>query len=303
MVDSFPAAFPILFRMNSIQDRQALSWRILNRKKLELEAIAIFDELDRINVGCVLIKGLAADQNYPADNPRTYVDIDIAVSAADYQRTLDHQDSSEFNARRVDLHKELRELDTLPWDQLFARSVVLDMHGGKVRIPCPEDHLRIMATHWLGDGGENRDRLWDIYYAVANRSPEFDWSKCLDPVSSIRRGWVICTIGLAHKYLDLDISDLPFEAEAKQIPEWVTNMLEKEWSNNMRSRPLQACLRDPKLFLRQLRKRIPPNPIAATIQMEAPIDERGRTLLQLQNIGQRMIPSIRRLVHVATGRR
>ncbi len=288
--------------MKSVDDRNALNWLLLNQKKLELDAVGIFDALNLVGIEGVLIKGLAAAKNYPSDNPRTYQDIDIAVSSADFQRTLEFLDKPDLKIRPFDLHKELRDLDTLPWDQLFARSIVIDLHGGTVRIPCPEDHLRIMATHWLNDGGENQERLWDIYYAVANRSPKFDWSKCLDPVSAIRRGWVICTIGLAHKYLGLDISDLPFQSEAKQIPGWVTSTLEREWANELRSRPLQFCLNDPKLFLFQIKKRIPPNPIQATIQMEAPIDESGRTLLQLRNIGRRILPSVRRVANVATGR-
>ncbi len=302
-MENIPAAFSFSQEMNSIEDRNSLNWLILNQKKLELDAVGVFGALKTIDVEAVLIKGLAAARNYSDTKPRNYSDIDIAVSRTDYQSTLDFQNGPDFDARRVDLHNELRELDTLPWDELFARSIVLEIHGGKVRIPCPEDHLRIMATHWLNDGGENYERLWDIYYAVANRPPDFDWSKCLDPLSSIRRGWILCTIGLAHKYLDLDISDLPFRAEATKIPSWVINALEREWASDLRTRPLQSCLKDPKLFLRQLRKRIPPNPIQATIQMEAPLDDRGRTLLQLRNIGRRTLPSLQRIAKVLMGRK
>lgn len=281
-----------------LSEDQAGKWIILHQKRLELRALGIFQELHGLGFQPILIKGWAAAKNYPAGRPRFYSDIDIAVSSSDFESVQNVVASSNSSLSGIDLHNELRHLDSIPWPELFDRSLLCELDGGSIRILGAEDHLRVMTTHWLNDGGANRERLWDIYYAVANRPADFDWSKCLDPVNETRRGWVICAIGLAHKYLDLNIDDLPFRAEALQIPKWVINTVEKEWASNEPLMPLQTCLRDPRLFVRQVRKRFPPNPIQATIEMETKIDETSRAGIQLRNVFHRTIPSLSRIFEV-----
>ncbi|MBX3294377.1 MAG: hypothetical protein KF762_01465 [Acidobacteria bacterium] len=193
-------------------------------------------------------------------------------------------------------------MDTLPFETLYdkRREVLID--GNLITFPSAEDHLRIMAVHWLTDGGEYKERLWDIYYAVANRPADFDWNKCLDVVSPTRRKWVITTIGLAHKYLGLEIDDLPFADEAKQIPKWITDTLELEWAREVRLIPLRIAYRKPRMLIEQIRKRLPPNPITATIDMEGEFDDSPRIRYQLGSIAKRIPPSIMRFVDLARAR-
>src|SRR5687768_1839525 len=197
----------------------------------------------------------------------------------------------------IDLHRELRNLDSRPWADIFNDSQIVDLDGCGLRIPCEEDHLRIISTHWLTDGGENREKLWDIYFAVENRDPNFSWEKCLGSVSPNRRTWVICAVGAAHRYLGLAIDDLPFAEDAKRLPKWFSGTLEKEWHSGVRLRQLQSLVRDPREFLRQLRKRLPPNPIRATIEDEGNMFEGSRFPHQLAVMRRRARPSINKVLH------
>jgi hypothetical protein len=250
----------------------------------------------------IIFKGFVAASTYPPHVYRRYSDIDVAVSEQSQQVVKQHFVKSAINGLAIDVHGGFSRLDGLSWEDHLLRSICVQIGGESVRVPCPEDHLRILANHWLNDGGVNKERLWDIYYSVENRPQDFDWSKCLDCVSETRRGWVIIAIGLAHRYLALNIDDLPFKDEALRIPEWVTDTLEREWAIKEPIRPLQTCTRDPNLFFRQLKRRIPPNPIQATIQMEEPIDDRGRTMIQIWNVFRRAGPSVERISSVLRGR-
>jgi hypothetical protein len=251
----------------------------------------------------VLIKGWAAARNYPESKPRFWGDVDLAVGDGDYTRALALVTGADAQAKGVDLHYELRALDTLPWETLFSNSELVQLDAEQVRILRAEDHLRVLCVHWLINGGEARERLWDIAYAVQNRPVDFDWSKCLDVVSTTRRKWIIYTIGLAHVYLGLKVDNLPFKAELVSLPSWLIGCVEKEWASGVMTAPLQTLFRSPRGFFQQLRKRIPPNPIQATVNCEGEFDDSPRLRYQVRDTFNRMLPSIRRVSGaIATGK-
>jgi hypothetical protein len=196
----------------------------------------------------------------------------------------------------VDLHRGLRHLDTLEWRDLFENTKLLKIEETNVRILKPEDHLRVLCVHWLNDGAAYREKLWDIYYAVENRQLDFDWQRCLDSVDQKRRKWIVCAIGLAHRYLGLELKDTPIAAEAKEIPDWIIKTVESEWADNNKLKRLQDCLSDRKEFFIQIKKRFPPNPIQATIDMNGDFDNKTRLFYQIGDIFLRTKPSIKRFI-------
>jgi hypothetical protein len=272
-----------------------LRWYRLVSKKHDLDVAAAFRLLRDNGIEPILIKGRAAAANYPDGHPRYPGDIDLGVSSSEFDRAKMLVSSSSAHSLPIDLHCELRHLDTLPWHNLFADSVVFELESTQVRVLCPEDHLRVLATHWLNDGGAYKERLWDIYYAVKNRPNSFDWGRCLDVVSPRRRKWVIAAIGLAHRYLELEIEDLPFADQASTLPGWLMRAVEKEWRSGTRIIPLNSCLSDPKVLWQQIWKRIPPNPVQATIETEGEFDEGSRIPYQIRDIFLRLGPSAHRL--------
>ena len=271
-------------------------WYLLRKKHLEGLMIRAFEAFRAEGIEPILIKGWAAARNYPDRKPRFFGDIDLSVAGSDHERALKLIGRSDSGASGVDLHCELRHLDTLNWSVLFARSELVAVNGTSIRLLSPEDHLRVLCVHWLTNGGESKERLWDIFYAVQNRPKAFEWSHCLDVVSANRRGWIIATIGLAHKYLGLEIDDLPFADEARRLPVWLTRCVEKEWDRSITMRPIHTALRDPKALLQQVRKRFPPNPIQATVDCEGRFDDGLRVGYQIRDVFIRLVPSVRRVV-------
>lgn len=261
-----------------------------------------FSKFRRHNIEPILIKGWAIAKYYPDDIYRSSSDIDLAFSSADIKSAYKIHEDRDSSGLVLDLHNELKHLDTLSWSELYGKSQLIDLNGVPIRVLCPEDHLRVLCVHWLIDGGCFRDRLWDIYYAVENRPANFDWDRSLSSVSKQRRRWIVCVIGLTHKYLGLNIDDLPCAEEAKQLPKWLVRAVEREWASKVRLLPLHDFSRQPRELFQQIIKRIPPNPIHATVDMEGSFDSRSRVHYQIGTILKRSVPTIKRTLQMLSFR-
>ncbi len=277
-------------------------WNLLQQKLQETRALRVFSVFREQGIEPILIKGLAIAQYYPEPGSRMSIDTDLAVPANDFDAACKIAISPAAKGIGIDVHRELRHLDTVDWDDLFENSRLLEIEGGNIRILRPEDHLRVLCVHWLNDGGAYKDKLWDIYYAVKNRPADFDWERCLNTVSKIRRRWIVCTIALAHRYIDLNLDDTPIKDEADNLPAWLIRELEREWASGVRLMQVDYFLNNPATLFAQIKKRLRPNAIQATIEMEGSFDAKTRVFYQIGSACKRALPLLRRIPQTIASR-
>jgi len=271
----------------------AIRWLTIDRKAKEETLCRIFAEFERKGVVAVAIKGWAIARYYPDTRLRSYTDIDLAVCPDDFVAAKALLELSELRKFNIDLHVGLRDRDTLDWADLLARTYTVDLNGVQIRVLSDEDNLRVTASHWLIDGGVYKDRLWDIYYLVRNRKANFDWSRSLEAAGPIRKSWVIAAIAAARDYLSLDVSDLPDEIRQFELPTWFKRSIVREWTRGPYLRiPLWMCIRKPRTFIEQIRRRFPPNSIAATADTEGMIDASSRVGFQVRSIIKKVRPFV-----------
>ncbi len=274
-----------------------LRWNLLQRKAQEMRIRRAFSLLRANGIEPVLIKGWAAGMFYPPSHIRLSIDMDLSVPASDFDRAEAIVRSASSEGLAIDLHSELRHLDTVEWSDLFENSILIEIDEYLVRVLRVEDHLRVLCVHWLTDGGGNKERLWDIYYIIENRPADFDWDRFLGPATKHRRRWLICTLGLAAKYLGLTLDDTPIATEAQDLPQWLIRTVEKEWASETKHLPLEVALTDLKMLIKQVGRRIRPNPIWATVDMEGSFDAKTRVFYQVGSIIKRSKPVLRRLAN------
>jgi len=278
-----------------IQESNDFRWYVLRWKIQESNIKKAFEIFRENGIEPILIKGWAAALFYPEPIERMFGDIDLCVDPNEFEKAQSIAEREDVRRLNVDLHNGFRHFDTVGWENLFDNSEVKNIEETEIRILRPEDHLRILCVHWLTDGGAYKEKLWDIYYAVKNRSEMFDWDRCLGIISEKRRKWIVFTLRLAVKYLELDLRGTPIEHEAKHLPKWLTATVEKEWKSEIKLKPLHACLNDKKELIQQIWIRLPPNPIQSTVELEGEFDSGPRIFYQIRAIFMRIIPSFRRV--------
>lgn len=232
----------------------------------------------------ILIKGWSISRFYDPGHYRISTDIDLLFAPVDESGISDEIKDLPPSIS-IDAHFGPRHLDTLTFQDLLDRSYIVELNGVPIRVLADEDNLRVSAVHWLIDGGVYREKLWDIYYLVKNRSERFDWARCLEANGPIRKTWILAAIATARDYLDLDVSGIPEEARDFVLPGWYAQTLEREWKLGVYTRyPLLDLLTRPKMLLDQLKRKFPPNRIAATIDSETPIENTSRIPAQVKSL-------------------
>jgi hypothetical protein len=283
-----------------INDSELVKWQQLYFKVQEKELIETYKLFVENAIEPILIKGWAVSQFYPVPSTRMFSDLDLCVSPEQYQK------AGELIQQRtvsipVDVHQGVKHLDTVSFDDLLKNSTFLELDGVLIRVLRPEDHLRVLAVHWLLDGGGNLERLWDIHHLINKTREGFDWERCLGVIDKKRRRWIICVIWATHHYVGLSIKDLTVFPQIKNVPEWFKRAVQKEADEGQKLFPLQTCLKDPKLLWKQIRKRFPPNPIQATVELNGDFDKFPRMYYQVMNMGYRINPSFWRIVKRVLG--
>lgn len=264
---------------------EAVKWSLLNHAVAQQRAGAAYAGLSEAGVRCFLIKGVAAAINYPRPEFRVFQDVDICVNPDQFTFAQEYLKRAKLGFG-VDLHRGLRHYHHGEFEEVYGRAVSVELAGNSVLIPAPEDHLVILATHWLNDGGARQDRLDDIRFLLS-ASTGFDWESLGRNIPHNRRRWLEIVLLLAVEQRGLNAELIPFFDEIKTPPSWFRPTLEREWAGGSLE-PLYYANRDIAAFRQQLRRRFPPNPITATVESDGDLDSWKLPLYQLLSFLRRV---------------
>lgn len=271
-------------------------WLLLRSRIYEENVKGAFELFRKNGIEPILIKGWAIAREYPEAYRRVFGDLDLCVDPAQYRQAKKLVGGEEARRFVIDLHCGLDRFDTGSWPDFYQNSRIVSLDESQIRILRPEDHLRILIVHWLNDGGVRRDKLLDFFYLLENYREEFDWERFWGSVSVRRREWLLLGIKLVERYQETKL--LPAEFEPAEVPGWVIGTIEKEWASAVHLEPLHTVLGFNRRFFRQLLKRVPPNPIQATVEMEGSFYHGVRYYYQLGSVLARLMPSLRRIIGV-----
>ena len=271
---------------------QAYRLHTLQAAVHERELSQLFTFLNQNNFAPLLGKGWAIARQYPEAGLRPYGDFDLYARPAEYHALEAALASQSWN---TDLHYAVPEMPDRDFETMHARSQLVACQGTHVRVLSPEDHLRLLCLHMLREGALRPLWLYDLAIALRTLPPGFDWETFLsgDPR---RSDWAVCALGLAHELLGADVTGLPIEARAKNLPRWLAPEVLREWGTGKvthgRRAPLASQLRNPAGLLAALKERWP-NKIEASFRVNAPFNNFPRLPYQLLECAQRLFSFVR----------
>ncbi|HTG14234.1 MAG TPA: nucleotidyltransferase family protein [Blastocatellia bacterium] len=271
----------------ALELEQAYRFHTIRAGLHEREIQEVISLLRSAGVEPILVKGWAIARLYPEKGLRPYGDIDLCFRPDQYPTAAALMGRPDYQKYHVDLHEGFSKLDDFGADELYARSQLVGLGGVEVRVLSPEDHLRILCVHLLGHGAFRPLWLCDIAAALESRPASFDWDRCLGG-NRRRADWVLCTLGLAHKLLEVKINDTPAAARANSLPSWLVPHVLKQWeAPYVANQPqvkyypaMTTYLRHPAGVIKAIRKRWP-DPLEATIRLRGPLNELPRLPFQI----------------------
>jgi hypothetical protein len=247
------------------------------------EVAALFKLLRSHSIEPILVKGWAIARHYAEPGVRPCGDIDLCVRRPQHQHALELLKRRAGASHSVDLHKGFQNLDDRGFDELYARSEIVELEGEAIRVLSAEDHLRVLCYHFLREGGWRPLWLCDIAAALEARPVDFDWGLCLG-ASGRRALWVACAIRLAQGLLKAEVRGAPAAVREAKLPSWLVPGILKEWevrSMSQRHRaPIYAALSRPLSTLKWVRYHWP-SPVEATVTLGGPFNELPRLPFQI----------------------
>jgi hypothetical protein len=267
----------------------------------------------------LFFKGSVVGRHYSVTHLRPSGDIDICAAPERYNETRDllrrfsnplasnpgfglSQETGQFAVKcgpgervcDVDLHSSLDRFGLPSLQAVFARSEVITLGGKSVRVPSAEDHLRLIAIHFLSHGGWRPVWLCDVAAILEDLPQNFDWDRCLGDEPRVAH-WISSVIELAHRLLGARVDRVPSNNRVQRLPKWLTRTTLQEWQTPVETRYRGTSLAfalahpqrllDPRVLMVDLKARWP-NGIQATIETGGPFNEGTRLPYQVLAFGR-----------------
>jgi hypothetical protein len=280
--------------------QQAYRLHTLQVARLERQTAELFDRFSGRGVTAVLVKGWGIGRHYPHKGIRPYGDVDLYLLPGDLAGAEAALGEMEEPAS-VELHTEYN----LPFDrtvkELLDASQLAPLGETPVRLPCDEDHLRLLCLHALSHSCWRPIWLADIGVALEQRSDHFDWEQFLRG-DARHTEWALGTIALAAELLDARIEGTP-AAGVGPLPRWLVPAVLDEWErgtgDSIRAPAagvVRAALSEPAEAARVLSSYWR-SPLQATLALRAPLNAAPRLpyqlLATLQRIPRTLLQALR----------
>jgi hypothetical protein len=283
-IDELHAAF----RLETLRARVRL--RLVRRAVIRLR---------EAGVEPIVGKGWAVARQYPALALRPFGDVDVYLTRRDAGRLRAFTAAPDLVG--TDVHGGLSLLADRGEAEVVRRTRTAPLGRESIRVFAPEDHLRLLALHFLAHGAWRPLWLCDVALALERRPADFDWPWFL--AGHARRTEAACLVlAAARELLGASFEGVP-DSAVSSLPGWLLPSILRQWGRRDfvpqgRRRAFSERERTAAGTLRALRERWP-DPVEATFGVGGSFRLGPRWIYQLAESarrGRRFVRSPRRLL-------
>jgi hypothetical protein len=268
--------------------RDAMHVLLIETRVHEGWVAAAVGALRDVGIEPILVKGLVSARSYARRGLRPPGDVDLCVGDHNLAVAREVVRGLPNEGAMIDLHGDAERLHRRSWQAFSARAGSIEVHDVEVRVPCPEDHVRICCLHLLRHGAWRPIWLCDLAAALESVSGAFDWPYLLEGQPS-GGGAVAAALSMARTLLgaDYEAPRMPGAVLAGGPPAWLERTVLNEWGRRRglehlsQAGPL-AMLRRPGTLSAKW-----PNPIESTARLGARFGRGPRLPLQFADVGVR----------------
>lgn len=242
-------------------------------QSIEGDIALIVTQLRASGIDPVLVKGWSLSSLYPAPLVRRPGDIDLIVPDESYAeaKQVVAQAYREGLSTGVDL-KSNDQWKSRPNADFRQRLEYRQCGEAQVATLGQSDTLRSVCIHFTRHFRgflATSSPLWlcDVGMLVERYQNELDWDRVFGPDDK-QRQWVLVALSLARDVLGMDPRNLPRVAQSFALPTWAHDALLQQWIDPVLSPRIEMQRRG---VLGGL-KRLWPNPLTATLAMDASFD-------------------------------
>jgi len=261
--------------------RQQFRHQALQRAVHEQALAEAWARLGAAGEDALLAKGWAASQLYPSAGLRPCGDIDLYVGVEWHARAFAALARS-GRPLPIDLHRGLADLSDRDVATVWSRSRIVETAAVRVRVPGPEDHLRLLSLHMLRHGVARPMWLCDVAVALETRPPEFDWD-WFETGRPRRTAAALLGLHLAGQLLGARLDGVP----ETRVPSWVAPAVLRAWGSGVHRR--EPFLSQVRVAPRRALREHWPGPIEATIGVGGGFDRWPRLPYQLAHLTGRAL--------------
>lgn len=212
----------------------------------------LFPALQSAGVDAILIKGWGVARLFPEPGLRPITDHDICVCPSQFEAASAVVAGRTREFGLIDLHEGVTDLPDRSFAAIVRRAQTANVGDAAIRLPGPEDQLRLVALHAWRHNFNRPLNLCDLGLLLESLPSEFDWDYFRSG-DRVLTAWALSALELTRRLLGARFHWPADLASGVRVPGWLIPAVLWRWGAWPSKPSVRHFVRRPVELVRALR--------------------------------------------------